>query len=152
MRWLVASLILGTTIGCAAFENVQRESYQPGWLQQDSLGLADSSPITTGLPAPYGRQYSRAGEFGGSMFSEDQASISNDAVETLLTKRITLPSSAKLAVISLDELQNRHYRSMDRLQRDRKAAEPMLAKLKTAKRIRETLVLPALMLGGDRIT
>jgi hypothetical protein len=113
-------------------------TYQP-------YGQARFVPAATGVTA---QQNSIGfGDITASVFAEDQAAIGNEAVQALLSGRVVLPVNAKLAAISLDELRYRSWRSLDATQRQRKAAEPMLEKLKTAKRIRDAMMIPSLMLG-----
>lgn len=90
-------------------------------------------------------EYERAPTLTGSLFASDQALLSNEAIDTILSSQVAVPSQCKLAVLQLGSAG--HYRwwseELARLSSD--AVTRFIDEAEKSPRIREAAPLPALL-------
>ncbi|MBI5095629.1 MAG: hypothetical protein HZB26_24740 [Candidatus Hydrogenedentes bacterium] len=79
-------------------------------------------------------------EIRGSLFASDQAVLSNEDVERILTGQVTLPAKARLAVLKLGG-----YARHASTEHEQKAVEEFLKALGTSPRIASASMVPALL-------
>ena len=80
-----------------------------------------------------------------SLFKEDQAVISNQAMAEILSAKITLPKDAKLAVVRFGQMPYWWGWSEDFVRVNRQIDDDFLGRLKTAPRVRDVAYLPSLV-------
>src|SRR6476660_233576 len=80
-----------------------------------------------------------------SLFKEDQAVISNQAMAEILSAKITLPKDGKLAVVRFGQMPYWWGWSEDFVRVNRQIDDDFLGRLKTAPRVRDVAYLPSLV-------
>lgn len=82
----------------------------------------------------------------GSLFAEDQAAISNDAMNAILAQKIHIPQQAKLSVVRFGNLPSWWGWNESFVRTNQSIDDDFLARLGKAPHIREVAYLPSLVM------
>jgi len=80
----------------------------------------------------------------GSLFAEDQAAISNEAITAILSSKVRLPSENRVAVLRAVSPRSRYW-SEDMVRLDQKITDDFINRLKTSKRVTEAFFVPSIL-------
>ena len=117
-----------------------------------SYSLMACTPYDT-LSTPYGYNPEEAPSLTESLFGSDQAVISQEAVEKILSSKIELPDSTKLAILRFPETSDSrsriygygYWRSEDYLSLQQSYLDSLETYIGKSERIDQTVVLPSLL-------
>jgi len=80
-----------------------------------------------------------------SLFPGDTAVLSNEAVEQVLSSRITLPISARIAILRLGEQTGWMWWSEELWRLDKQILDGLTDKLSASRRVADVMIMPALL-------
>jgi len=110
------------------------------------LVVAGCGNVSTRPDYMVSKKYQAREALSASLFPADQAALSNEAIEKILSAKIVLPAKARLAVVRIVPGGHRWWWLDEPDSVDRDIAEGFLAKLRACDRLADVSFLPSLML------
>lgn len=90
-------------------------------------------------------EYQARLELQESLFPGDQAVLSNEAIEQILSTRVVLPDKGRIAILRYGDRTGRRWWSDEVARLDRETAENLVARLRSSPRIADAALLPSLL-------
>ncbi len=81
-----------------------------------------------------------------SLFKEDQAVISNNTIDQILSSKIIIPAGSKLSILRFEYNYRWAFWSAELMKADQQAMNQFIDKIKTSKRLSEAMYLPSMII------
>jgi hypothetical protein len=108
-----------------------------------ATGCESAAPTSPDYMSSKG--YQARPDIGESLFPSDQAVIGNEAVEKILTSKVTLPARGRIAVLRLRERSDWPWWSEELALLEQEGLERLTKKLRTSDRVADASVLPSML-------